>query len=163
MGATSRLRILVCRNLYSARDKVQVNFKGAGRYYPGTIQAKNSQTCTYNIVYDDGDRETNVPEIRIKPECSYNVGAKVLGNWASYGKYYSGAVTAKSGNTYTIRYFDGTTENNVPCKRIRDGASCARELTGIYRMGARVQGNFEARGRWYDAVISGCSGNGNFD
>ena len=41
-------------------DHVHVRYKGKSKYYPGTIDFVRSDG-TYNIAYDDGDREVRVP------------------------------------------------------------------------------------------------------
>ena len=55
----------------SSGEKVSVNYGGKGKYYPGKISRKNSNG-TYDIEYDDGDRERGVKRSNIK--VSDNVG-----------------------------------------------------------------------------------------
>ena len=40
-------------------DKMEADYKGKGKYYPGKISRKRLNG-TYDIAYDDGERETNV-------------------------------------------------------------------------------------------------------
>ena len=46
-------------------DKVEADFEGHGHYYGGTIQVVRKDQ-TFDIDYDDGDKETNVPQSRIR-------------------------------------------------------------------------------------------------
>lgn len=43
---------------WSAGTRLQCNFKGLGRYYPGVITQKSGTRIT--VKYDDGDQETTV-------------------------------------------------------------------------------------------------------
>lgn len=50
---------------HSAGERVEADFNGEGRYYPGKVAQVNADgTC--NILYDDGDRESSVPSSRIR-------------------------------------------------------------------------------------------------
>ena len=42
-------------------DKVEANYRGRGKYYPGRIRYDN-RDGTYDIDYDDGEKETRVRE-----------------------------------------------------------------------------------------------------
>jgi small GTP-binding protein len=46
-------------------SRVEVNYKSTGKFYPGSVAVVNSNG-TFNIGYDDGDSESNVPLERIK-------------------------------------------------------------------------------------------------
>ena len=48
-------------------DRIEANYRGRGRYYPGKIDRDNNDG-TYGVYYDDGDRERNVraKNIRLK-------------------------------------------------------------------------------------------------
>merc|ERR1711871_527479 len=50
---------------FSVRQKIEANFGGQGKWYKGSIGSVN-EDGTYNIGYDDGDHEENVPEDRIR-------------------------------------------------------------------------------------------------
>ena len=46
-------------------DKVEAQFKGSTNYYPGEIRADN-RDGTYDVAFDDGDRDRMVPERSIR-------------------------------------------------------------------------------------------------
>ena len=46
-------------------DKVEADYRGRGRYYPGKID-RNRGDDTYDIAYDDGERETRVAKRLIR-------------------------------------------------------------------------------------------------
>jgi hypothetical protein len=46
-------------------DKVEARFGGGNKYYPGVIE-RVQEDGTYNIGYEDGDRETHVEEAFIR-------------------------------------------------------------------------------------------------
>eukprot|EP00981_Chlorochromonas_danica_P013225 scaffold5974_cov158-Ochromonas_danica.AAC.26 len=47
--------------------KVEVNYRGRGKYFPGKI-TRDRGDGTFDVLYDDGDSETRVKENRIKPK-----------------------------------------------------------------------------------------------
>lgn len=107
---------------------IQANYKGQGRWYSGVIQAVNTNTCTYTVVYCDGDRETSVPTNRARAsraacQCSrswYQLGASVSVNYRGAGRWYNANLCGcSSRNTYKVCYADGDKEAQVPANRIR--------------------------------------------
>jgi hypothetical protein len=52
------------RNKFSVGDKVLGNFEDAGEWYPGIITSCDDGL--YNVLYDDGDAEDNMPASSIK-------------------------------------------------------------------------------------------------
>ena len=52
-------------------DNVEVNYRGKGWYYPGKIR-KDRGDSTYDINYDDGDRENRVKEELIRIRLNVN-------------------------------------------------------------------------------------------
>merc|ERR1712093_489499 len=111
---------------------VQANYGGRGRYYPAVITGRNTNTCTYNLGYCDGDAETNVPFGRVRTSgaracpCSrgsYTMNRVVTVNWRGRGRWFAAKICGCSGTTnYKICYSDGDKEANVPASRIRPGA-----------------------------------------
>ncbi len=54
---SSRLRPLPS---FAVGAGIECNFGGQGTYYPGTVAAALGDGTTYDIAYDDGDRELRV-------------------------------------------------------------------------------------------------------
>lgn len=54
---------------FSLDDPVECNYRNSGQFYPGKIQqvhvGEGAQTV-YDVLYDDGDKETSVPESRLR-------------------------------------------------------------------------------------------------
>ena len=54
------------RDTFSVGHKVEVLYAGRDKYYPGKIDAVYEASSTYDIYYDDGEREFNVDKKLIK-------------------------------------------------------------------------------------------------
>lgn len=109
---------------FKVGDKVEARWKG-GSYYKGTIAAVNADG-TYNINYDDGDKESNVKEMNIKLQATaaaeapvggtkFKVGDKVLANWKSGSRWWEAKVTGIDGPAISVKYdSDSTTDSLGP-------------------------------------------------
>ena len=107
---------------YKAGDKVEALWKGSS-FFKGTIALVNADG-TYNINYDDGDKESNVKESNIKALSTvimtYKVGDKVEAQWKGGSAFFKGVIkTANTDGTYAIDYDDGDKETNVKADKIR--------------------------------------------
>src|SRR6185312_16350894 len=82
--------------------KVEANYRGKGKYYPGRIK-RDHGNGTFDIDYNDGESETRVDESLIRlVESSLTrspvkparivEGAKVEANYRGKGKFYPGRV-----------------------------------------------------------------------
>merc|ERR550537_1468520 len=108
--------------------KVKANYKGKGKFFGGTIKRDN-RDGTYDINYDDGDREMGVREVDIRAEDSdddrdrdrgrsraprLEEGMKVTANYKGKGKYFGGKIKRDNRDgTYDISYDDGDREMGV--------------------------------------------------
>jgi len=112
-------------------DKVEANYRGRGRWYPGKI-ARKRLIGTYDIDYDDGEKEINVSSeyIRIMPEKDNNEtpvenpefkeGDKIEANYRGRGRWYPGRIArTRLTGRYDIDYDDGEKERNVDENFIR--------------------------------------------
>ena len=113
---------------YEVGQQILGNWKNRGRKYPGKISAVNPDG-TYNIDYDDGDKEVSVASTLIFPGASFPVGGSetqvfILGdavfcNWKGLGRDYKGNIAeVNADGTYNINYQDGDKESSVPASRI---------------------------------------------
>merc|ERR1719454_2065240 len=114
--------------------KVRANYKGKGKYFGGKIKRDN-RDGTYDISYDDGDREMGVREVDIRAEDSdddrdrdrgrsraprLEEGMKVTANYKGKGKYFGGKIKRDNRDgTYDISYDDGDREMGVREEDIR--------------------------------------------
>ena len=116
--------------MFEVDERVEANYMGTGAYYSGRIVECLNDNL-YNILFDDGDRESNVPASRIRrltidelavslSNATFQTNDRVEGNWQSRGRWYPGRVTAVTApNSYSIHYDDGSEEHYVPVYRIR--------------------------------------------
>ena len=107
--------------------RVEVNFKGRGRWYSGIITRKRIDD-TFDIKYDNGDVDTNLDSDYIRvletnrrrsKSPSYTqtyedipVGTKVEARYNGSSRWLSGRVTRKNGDKYDIIYDNGDFEPN---------------------------------------------------
>lgn len=117
---------------------------------------------TYDIEYDDGDHETNVPSVFINRLSRGNdvfaVGQPVTANYQGKGSFYSGKISAVNNDgPYDITYDDGDFENNVPAALLRKNDSHS------FVVGEKVTANYGGQGTFYSGVISAVNEDGTFD
>ena len=123
-------------------DKIEADYRGRGRFYPGKI-SRDRGDDTYDIAYDDGERETRVAKRLIKKkggsrspspkrgrklregakvQARYRMGARVeipfdslyLFHSGGRSKYYPGRIERDRGDgTYDVFYDDGEKETRV--------------------------------------------------
>jgi hypothetical protein len=108
---------------FKKNEQVEVDYAGKGRYYPAQIIKLNANG-TYDILYEDGDKQTSVDPGAIRSggraeqvskELVYEVGDKVEANYKRQGKWYVGTVVtahadpslAQVYGTFNIQYDDG--------------------------------------------------------
>ena len=162
--------------------KVEANYRGRGRWYPGKIK-KERLDGTYDVDYDDGEAESRVPAemIRVKdanlvgedkdrsmsrskaPILRLEEGMKVEANYRGRGRWYPGKIKlCRADGTFDIAFDDGESEMRVTEDRIKaiDGMNGdERELSPSKRRpakleeGMKVEANFRGRGRWYPGKI----------
>ena len=168
---------------FSVLQKVEANYGGEGKWYPGSI-AKVNSNGTYNIGYDDGDSEENVPADRVRArddatetapapartvQAAFTVSQKVEGNYGGEGKWYPGSISkVNSDGSYNIAYDDGDSEGNVPADRIRalgNAAAPAAASAGqaAFTVLQKVEGNYGGEGKWYPGSIAKVNSNGTYN
>jgi hypothetical protein len=105
---------------FEESDKVEGDYKGTGKYYPGKI-SRCRLNGTYDINYDDGERETGVEAEMIRSLAEkFEESDKVEGNYKGKGKYYPGKISrCRVDGTYDINYDDGERESGVEAEMIR--------------------------------------------
>ena len=104
---------------FSVGAKVEARYRGKSKYYPGKI-AKDNGDGTYDMDYDDGEKESNVAAALIKASAAaaptgtggaFAVGAKVEARYRGKSKYYAGVIAKDNG--------DGTYNRLRPTERRR--------------------------------------------
>lgn len=141
-------------------QKVEADYRGAGRYYPGRIRRVREEG-TFDIDYDDGEseRQVEVSRIRIRetgqtrPQLKELVeGLKVEGNYREKGKWFPGRIRRDRGDdTFDIAYDDGEEETRVKRENIRP---LKFEVPSrAFEVGTKVEANYRSRGKYYPGTI----------
>ena len=175
---------------YSVGDKVEARFQGKSKYYSGSIIRCNVDG-TFDIEYDDGDKERRVRAALIRKKSvdqsngshshsarrnrqgidqSFEKGDLVEARFKGKSKYYKGKVVAVRGDgTYAIRYEDGDLETNVEASMIRiahkkesrDSSQSRGEID--FEVGDQVQARYRGKAKYYGAVITNVNRDGTFN
>ena len=122
---------------------------------------------TYDIAYDDGERETRVEERLIKKKDggssdSFREGDKIEADYRGRGKFYPGKISRDRGDdTYDIDYDDGERETRVSKRLIRskDGGSGSSDKL---EEGDKVEARYRGREKYYPGKITRDRGDGTY-
>ena len=125
---------------FTVDDKVEADFKGKGKWFPAKVMRLRDDD-TYDIMYDDGDKELRIPLSRVRArEVQQHVdpstlksGTLVEGRYKGKSKFYPAKVaTVNRDGTFQLQYADGDVEANVPLDRIRHptNTDVASAITG---------------------------------
>lgn len=107
---------------FAVGDHIEALWEGGEDHYPGIITCVHSKG-TFDVLYDDGDRESEVPGNRICFK-ELKVGTRVEALWERGSVFYPGkVVTVKGGGKYDIQYDDGDYESSVPRSLMRQIAN----------------------------------------
>ena len=172
---------------YKQNDKVEAKIKGWTKFYPGKITKKHSDG-TYDILFNDGDRKSNILEsqIRLQGERGtqgnhkngkYRPGDRIEAKVSGWTKYYAGEITrVHSDNTYDIKFDDGERKSKVIERQIRLETSSSARSNSSSRDGSRVsspRGKYEKHDRveaklkgwtkYYPGKISKINSDGTYD
>lgn len=114
---------------YALHQRVNGNWEGNGDWYPGRIDKVHENKegikdlCTYDVIYDDGDKESGLEDKDLAAEKKHPrsefqlrelVDVKVGGAW----KRGQIRILQKDG-TYTVETMDGEVFTSVPLEEIR--------------------------------------------
>jgi hypothetical protein len=150
-------------------SKVEANYRGRGRFFPGKIR-RDRGDGTFDIDFDDGESELRVKEADIRllenhsrsspirrSQTRLEEGMKVEGNNRGRGRFFPGRIKRDRGDgTYDIDYNDGEQESRVKEEDIRalgGGSTNTNGASGKFNEGAKVEGNYRGKGKWCDARI----------
>ena len=133
-------------SVYKVGDKVEGNFLGEGTYYKGNISKVNADG-TYNIKYTDGSGDTES-----------NVSAKMIRKPTV--KPDAAATTVKPDAAATTVKPDAAATTVKP-----DAAATTTEkpTSGAYKVGDKVEGNFQGEGTYYKGNISKVNADGTYN
>ncbi len=158
-------------------DEIEGNFKGKGRWYRGKVAIVN-RDGTYDIHYDDGDRERGVNAYNIRglrrnelsARGTYKTGDLVKANYKRRGLWLEGKICqVNRDGTYSVRFNDGSVEKDVtdcnlysfsapqissPTKTRRDSSGSFEYDADALAVGDRIEGNYKGKGRWYKGSVA---------
>ena len=169
-------------------DKVEANYRGRGRYYKGIINRAN-RDGTFDVNYDDGEKEKGVRQSMIRPldvstrmapgkgggggSSPLKQGDRVEARYRGRGtKYYKGKIArVNSDATLDIDYDDGEKEIGIGEEHVKSLESEVKETTSRSRNNAsgpilegdKVEANFRGRGRFYKGRVSRVNLDGTFN
>ena len=128
---------------------VTARYQGGAQWYDGRILRKCEADGFYDIRYDDGDFEENVPEkyIRVRnptprdaPPNKYDVGDVVEARYGGNprGRFYRGKVIKSyPGGVYDLKYNNGESERRVRESLMRAYTGNSPRGTGLTPRGAK--------------------------
>ena len=153
-------------------DAVEARYRGREKYYPGKID-RDRRDGTYDISYDDGERETRVEErlIRKKRGSSRSrsrsrspsrgrmrVGTRVEARYRGRSKKYPGKISrVHADGTFDVSYDDGESETRVEARLITalggGGSDSDRGSSDKLREGDAVEARYRGREKYYPGKI----------
>lgn len=172
---------------YKVYDIVEARYNGFGIYYPGEIIKVNANG-TYDIQYNDGDRELNVQEELIRPLNSQTISYQPVPDtedllpisYSMYdiiesktldGVWLKGEISRiNADGTYNVQFDSGESERNVPMSRIRLHNRRVKfsQSTDSYPplkflLYDRIEGRFGGKDKWYAGEICKINDNGTYN
>ncbi|GMI02110.1 hypothetical protein TrST_g14237, partial [Triparma strigata] len=166
---------------FSRGDKVEARYRGGSKYYPGKI-SRDNRDGTYDIDYDDGEKERGVAKRLInkisgggglkhsprgtsprggandsEDETSFSREDKVEARYRGGSKYYPGKISRDNRDgTYDINYNDGKKEQSVKGKLIKKVISKKKSgrTSKTPKVGNRCTAQFKGKGKFYPGKIS---------
>jgi len=100
--------------------RVEARFRRKTRYYPGKIIRVHSKRGTYDIDYDDGDREKDVSKELIRANTMSSYDASCIGKRAPY----SNSMLDEGETVYAMFRGKGTQWNSGTVMKVRHDGSC---------------------------------------
>jgi hypothetical protein len=163
-------------------DKVEARCKGSKKHYAGKIFLDN-RDGTYDVKFDDGDRDKFVPDSSIKkvggtalgigspsrPSAILREGDKVMASCKGSKKHYAGKIFIDNRDgTYDVKFDDGDRDKAVPKGSItaagnKSSLNTSRVSTSGLDVGDAVEANFRGRGNWFPGKIRKKNADGSFD
>jgi hypothetical protein len=158
-------------------EKIEAMYKGRSKWYPGRI-SRDRNDGTYDIDYDDGERETRVSEEYIRSAGGTRVGdhrgsprsnrlqegAKVEARYRGRSKYYPGRISRDRGDgTFDIDYDDGEKETRVLEEYVKSAGGGGDDGGGGMSVGESIEARYRGRSKYYPGKIGRVHSDGTFD
>ena len=172
----------------SVGSTVEARYKGKDKYYRGVI-ARKRINGTYDVDYDDGEKETGVAKDLIRligppgkvprvdgdgegggSKIALEEGVKVEARYKGKSKYYPGRISRVRGDdTFDIDYDDGEKETRVARELIRVLGAASGKNTGsdeadtALSVGSKVEARYKGKDKYYPGRITKARGDDTFD
>ena len=164
--------------------QVLARYKGKKKWYAGTVMKRNDDG-SYEIMYDDGDKESGVAADFVKaPEESgkgaktqrrqvaapapapaaatkvFGKGEKIEALYKGKKNWYAGVVDRydEDAGTYDVTYDDGEVEKGVKQENIARAPGDS-EL----EVGARIEAKYKGKKKYYPGKIAARGDDGTYD
>jgi hypothetical protein len=161
---------------FKVDDPVEALYDKGTMWFPGKIAAVNisGRTVTYNILYDDGDKESNVSDSFIRRQQrvesnhmpgivasssaaslsnTFRIGEKIEGYFEEYKAWFAGQIKSLNDDgTYHVVFDDGDEDKRVVSIRLRKKAVSIRK--DRYQVGDRVEARYQGDAAWFPGKIS---------
>ncbi|GMI52396.1 hypothetical protein ScalyP_jg10900, partial [Parmales sp. scaly parma] len=168
---------------FSRGDKVEARYKGKSKYYEGKI-ARDNRDGTYDIDYNDGEKEKDVKAnlIKSKPSSqSLSRGDKVEARYRGGQKYYKGVVAKENRDgTFDVNYDDGEKEAGVekrliqkisggggmkhsPRGKSRDKDNDSETENEKFSSGDKIEARYKGKSKYYAGKIARDNRDGTYD
>ncbi|GMF29595.1 unnamed protein product [Phytophthora fragariaefolia] len=169
---------------FEVGDIVKAPFQQGVKLFRGKISRIRSDE-TYDIVFDDGDRDSHVPGDLIQREegksnseqkpktVTLKAGDVVNARYKKGSKRFAGTITrARSDGTYDIRYDDGDVEMRVEMdmievlddsKRKEDPRTGSPKLKTSMQVGDKVRAHYNKGSKMFSGEITAVHRDGTYD
>ncbi|GMI15676.1 hypothetical protein TrVE_jg4, partial [Triparma verrucosa] len=161
-------------------SKVEARYRGKSKYYPGKISRVRSNG-TYDINYDDGEKELGVKKELIKAvggsssrsrsrgkSSGPKVGQKCTAQFKGKGKFYPGKIAkVNSDGSVNVDFDDGDKDRfvDMACVKLEDGGGSDSEVDSdaALKDGTKVEARYRGKAKYYPGKINRVRSNGTYD
>eukprot|EP01041_Mallomonas_annulata_P000208 gene208-376_t len=149
------------KNQIRVGTKVEARIKGSTKYFPGIVEHKRL-SVTYDITYDNGEMEANVPlnMIRLNDldgSSQLVEGMRVEARYRGKTMHYPGRIARDNmDGTYAIAYDDGERETAVHRDLIRSTPVSQEDQSNrpVIKLGARVEARYKGGSQYAFGVVT---------
>mmetsp|Transcript_5752 Transcript_5752/g.7992 ORF Transcript_5752/g.7992 Transcript_5752/m.7992 type:complete len:270 (+) Transcript_5752:3-812(+) len=154
-------------------DLIEGNFRALGVWYPGRITETDVDGRSFDVIYEDGEKETGVAptllrRLVVDESQRFNEGDLVEGNYRCRGQWYRGKITRVMAdeNRYDVQYDDGEEEKAMATYLLRPAPVLPTVASPVGSNelvpGAAVEA-FHSSGGWFPSRIAAVLSDGCFD
>ena len=155
-------------NVFEAGDRCDAYFRDWSQFFPATVAACHSDG-SYDVNYDDGYAEKDLPAKLLKAPKPFREGDKVEARFRGWSTFYPGTIVKVNDALYDVAYDDGYTEADVPRKFVRPRLEDAPQRapapvpTFEFAPGDRVAARYQGRRKRYAATVVAQRSDGTYD